>query len=38
MRRIATVVGMTPMAIYKHYADVDALLNFALPPFDRASD
>jgi AcrR family transcriptional regulator len=27
MRRIATVVGVTPMAIYKHYADKDALLN-----------
>ncbi len=27
MRRIATAVGMTPMAIYKHYADKDALLN-----------
>lgn len=27
MRRIAAAVGMTPMAIYKHYADKDALLN-----------
>jgi AcrR family transcriptional regulator len=27
MRRIANAVGMTPMAIYKHYADKDALLN-----------
>jgi AcrR family transcriptional regulator len=27
MRRIAGAVGMTPMAIYKHYADKDALLN-----------
>lgn len=27
MRRIASVVGVTPMAIYKHYADKDALLN-----------
>jgi AcrR family transcriptional regulator len=27
MRRIASAVGMTPMAIYKHYADKDALLN-----------
>src|SRR4051794_746883 len=27
MRRIAAVVGLTPMAIYKHYADKDALLN-----------
>lgn len=27
MRRIATAVGVTPMAIYKHYADKDALLN-----------
>lgn len=27
MRRIATAVGMTPMAIYKHYPNRDALLN-----------
>lgn len=27
MRRIAAAVGITPMAIYKHYADKDALLN-----------
>lgn len=27
MRRIASAVGITPMAIYKHYADKDALLN-----------
>jgi AcrR family transcriptional regulator len=27
MRRVATAVGITPMAIYKHYADKDALLN-----------
>ena len=27
MRRIATVVGITPMAIYRHYADKDALKN-----------
>jgi AcrR family transcriptional regulator len=27
MRRIAAAVGMTPMAIYKHYADKDALVN-----------
>jgi AcrR family transcriptional regulator len=27
MRRIAVAVGVTPMAIYKHYADKDALLN-----------
>jgi AcrR family transcriptional regulator len=27
MRRIASVAGVTPMAIYKHYADKDALLN-----------
>ena len=27
MRRIASAVGVTPMAIYKHYADKDALLN-----------
>ncbi len=27
MRRIADKVGITPMAIYRHYADKDALLN-----------
>lgn len=27
MRRIATAVGITPMAIYRHYHDRDALLN-----------
>jgi AcrR family transcriptional regulator len=27
MRRIAKEIGLTPMAIYKHYADKDALLN-----------
>lgn len=27
MRRIANIVGVTPMAIYKHYADKDALVN-----------
>src|SRR3954464_3502378 len=27
MRRIADRVGITPMAIYKHYPDKDALLN-----------
>ena len=27
MRRIADMVGITPMAIYKHYPDKDALLN-----------
>jgi AcrR family transcriptional regulator len=27
MRRIAEKVGITPMAIYRHYADKDALLN-----------
>lgn len=27
MRRIADKVGITPMAIYKHYPDKDALLN-----------
>ncbi len=27
MRRIASAAGVTPMAIYKHYADKDALLN-----------
>jgi AcrR family transcriptional regulator len=27
MRRIAAAIGLTPMAIYKHYADKDALLN-----------
>jgi AcrR family transcriptional regulator len=27
MRRIATAVGITPMAIYKHFADKDALLS-----------
>jgi AcrR family transcriptional regulator len=27
MRRIASAVGVTPMAIYKHYADKDALLS-----------
>ena len=27
MRRIAAKVGITPMAIYKHYPDKDALLN-----------
>jgi AcrR family transcriptional regulator len=27
MRRIATAIDVTPMAIYKHYADRDALLN-----------
>jgi AcrR family transcriptional regulator len=27
MRRIAAAIGITPMAIYKHYADKDALLN-----------
>lgn len=27
MRRIAKVVGITPMAVYRHYPDRDALLN-----------
>jgi AcrR family transcriptional regulator len=27
MRRVATVVGITPMAIYRHFADRRALLN-----------
>ena len=27
MRRVAEKVGITPMAIYKHYPDKDALLN-----------
>jgi AcrR family transcriptional regulator len=27
MRRVALAVGVTPMAIYKHYADKDALLS-----------
>ena len=27
MRRVADAVGITPMAIYRHYADRDALLN-----------
>jgi AcrR family transcriptional regulator len=27
MRRIADAVGVTPMALYKHYADKDAILN-----------
>jgi AcrR family transcriptional regulator len=27
MRRVATAVGITPMAIYRHYPDRDALLN-----------
>jgi AcrR family transcriptional regulator len=27
MRRIADAVGVTPMAIYKHYADKDALMD-----------
>jgi len=27
MRRIAAAVGITPMAIYKHFSDKDALLN-----------
>lgn len=27
MRKIAEVVGVTPMAIYKHYADKDALID-----------
>ena len=27
MRRVAVKVGITPMAIYKHYPDKDALLN-----------
>lgn len=27
MRKIADIVGITPMAIYKHYPDKDALLN-----------
>ena len=27
MRRIADKIGITPMAIYKHYPDKDALLN-----------
>lgn len=27
MRRVATAVGITPMAIYRHYADRSALLN-----------
>lgn len=27
MRRIAELVGITPMAIYRHYADKDALLD-----------
>ena len=27
MRRIAALVGITPMAIYKHYPDKDAILN-----------
>ena len=31
MRRIATVVGITPMAIYRHYADKDALKNALIP-------
>jgi AcrR family transcriptional regulator len=27
MRRVATIVGVTPMAIYRHYPDRDALLH-----------
>src|SRR5271168_4945361 len=27
MRRVATAVGITPMAIYRHFADRDGLLN-----------
>ena len=27
MRRVAVALGITPMAIYKHYEDKDALLN-----------
>jgi AcrR family transcriptional regulator len=30
MRRVATVVGITPMAIYHHFADRRALLNFVV--------
>jgi AcrR family transcriptional regulator len=27
MRRVATAVGITPMALYRHFADRDGLLN-----------
>jgi AcrR family transcriptional regulator len=30
MRRVATAVGITPMAIYHHFADRRALLNFVV--------
>jgi AcrR family transcriptional regulator len=30
MRRVATAVGITPMAIYHHFADRKALLNFVV--------
>jgi AcrR family transcriptional regulator len=30
MRRLATAVGITPMAIYHHFADRRALLNFVV--------
>ena len=30
MRRVATAVGITPMAIYHHFADRRSLLNFVV--------
>lgn len=36
MRKIAQAVGLTPMAIYRHYADKDALIDaLALDGLDR---